>query len=115
MMTPLLIAALSFGAPAAPSPAGPKPAKVLIIGVDGVSLNLLEPYAKAGVVPNMARLLEEGARGDLSSIWPLRTPQVWTSAVTGKYPGQHGIWDHLSNTVSPRPCGICCLSGGSPP
>ena len=98
MMTSLLIAVLSVGAPADPSSAGPKPAKVLIIGVDGVSLNLLEPYAKAGVVPNMARLLEEGARGELSSIWPLRTPQVWTSAVTGKYPGQHGIWDHLSNT-----------------
>lgn len=74
------------------------PAKVVIIGVDGVSLNLLEPYVKAGVTPNMGRLLQEGARGDLSSIWPLRTPQVWTTAVTGKYPGQHGIWDHLSNT-----------------
>ena len=75
-----------------------KHSKVLIIGVDGVSLNLLEPFAAAGVVPHMARLLDEGARGDLASIWPLRTPQVWTSAVTGKYPGQHGIWDHLSNT-----------------
>lgn len=74
------------------------PAKVVIIGVDGVSLNLLEPYVKAGVTPNMGRMLQEGARGDLSSIWPLRTPQVWTTAVTGKYPGQHGIWDHLSNT-----------------
>lgn len=75
-----------------------KPAKVVVIGVDGVSLNLLEPYAKAGVTPNMKRMLEQGARGDLASIWPLRTPQVWTTAVTGKYPGQHGIWDHLSNT-----------------
>jgi hypothetical protein len=23
---------------------------------------------------------------------------VWTTIVTGKYPGQHRIWDHLSNT-----------------
>ncbi len=75
-----------------------KPAKVVVLGVDGVSLNLLEPYAKAGVTPNMKRMLEQGARGDLASIWPLRTPQVWTTSVTGKYPGQHGIWDHLSNT-----------------
>lgn len=75
-----------------------KPAKVVIIGVDGVSLNLSEPYAKAGVTPNMSRMIQEGARGELASIWPLRTPQVWTTAVTGKYPGQHGIWDHLSNT-----------------
>ena len=75
-----------------------KPAKVVVIGVDGVSLNLLEPFAKAGVTPNMKRMLDQGVRGDLASIWPLRTPQVWTTAVTGKYPGQHGIWDHLSNT-----------------
>jgi predicted AlkP superfamily phosphohydrolase/phosphomutase len=91
-----MISSVLFGALG--SAAQAKPAKVVVIGVDGVSLNLLEPYAKAGVTPNMKRMLEEGARGDLASIWPLRTPQVWTTAVTGKYPGQHGIWDHLSNT-----------------
>ncbi len=75
-----------------------KPADVLIIGLDGVSLNLLVPMAEKGVAPRLGELLREGARGDLDVIWPLRTPQVWTSAVTGKLPGQHGIWDHKSNT-----------------
>ncbi|MEO0593519.1 MAG: alkaline phosphatase family protein [Myxococcota bacterium] len=75
-----------------------QPAKVVIIGLDGVSLNLLEPYAEAGVTPNLKKLMEQGARGHLEAFWPTRTPQVWTSAVTGKLPGQHGIWDHLSNT-----------------
>ena len=75
-----------------------KPAKVVVIGVDGVSLNLLEPFVAKGVTPHMGKLLQEGASGHLKSIWPLRTPQVWTTAVTGKFPGQHGIWDHLSNT-----------------
>ena len=97
-MIALVLAGILWGAAPAATEGGQNPVKVLVIGVDGVSLNLLEPYAEAGVVPNMAKLLKEGARGDLSSIWPLRTPQVWTSAVTGKYPGQHGIWDHLSNT-----------------
>ncbi|MEZ4271618.1 MAG: alkaline phosphatase family protein [Myxococcota bacterium] len=79
--------------------AAPKiPAKVVIIGLDGVSLNLLEPYVKQGVTPNLGALMQQGARGELASIWPLRTPQVWTSVATGKLPGQHGIWDHLSNT-----------------
>src|SRR5690606_34271886 len=40
----------------------------------------------------------EGGAADLASFWPLRTPQVWTSAVTGKLPGQHGLWDHVSNS-----------------
>jgi len=74
------------------------PAKVILIGLDGVSLNLLGPYMEAGVTPNLAALAHDGARGDLASIWPLRTPQVWTSVVTGKLPGQHGIWDHVSNS-----------------
>lgn len=74
------------------------PAKVILIGVDGVSFNLLTPYSEKGVTPTLNRLMQSGARGDLASIWPLRTPQVWTSVVTGKLPGQHGIWDHLSNT-----------------
>lgn len=81
-----------------PSTAAAEPPELLIIGLDGVSLNLLVPMAERGVAPRLGELLKEGARGDLGEIWPLRTPQVWTSAVTGKLPGQHGIWDHKSNT-----------------
>ena len=78
---------------------GPKhPAKVVVIGLDGVSLNLLEPFTEKGITPHLGALMKEGTRGHLDSIWPLRTPQVWTTIVTGKLPGQHGIWDHLSNT-----------------
>ncbi|MEL6548456.1 MAG: alkaline phosphatase family protein, partial [Myxococcota bacterium] len=80
-----------------PSLSWAKPADVVIIGLDGVSLNVLVPMAEKGAAPNLGQLLREGARGDLEVIWPLRTPQVWTSSVTGKLPGQHGIWDHKSN------------------
>lgn len=92
MATGLLMFVLAAGA----SPE--RPAKVVLLGVDGVSLNLLEPLIKKGVTPNLGRLAASGARGHLASFWPLRTPQVWTTVVTGKLPGQHGIWDHFSNT-----------------
>lgn len=88
--------ALAFSTSLAAAPR--QPAKVVLIGIDGVSLNLLQPFAERGVTPNLGQLIKEGTRGHLVSIWPLRTPQVWTSAVTGKLPGQHGIWDHLSST-----------------
>lgn len=84
----------STGALASP----PHEAKVVLIGIDGVSLNLLEPMIEKGVTPNLGKLHKEGARGHFPSIWPLRTPQVWTSVVTGKLPGQHGIWDNHSHT-----------------
>ncbi len=72
--------------------------RVVVIGLDGASLNLLEPYVRDGTTPNIAALMQNGVYGDLASIWPLRTPQVWTSIATGKLPGQHGIWDNYSDT-----------------
>ncbi len=81
----------------APGSASAAP-KYIVIGLDGASLNVVEPYAAQGVIPNIAKLLAEGGRGDLKSFWPLRTPQVWTSIATGKLPGQHGLWDQVSNS-----------------
>jgi arylsulfatase A-like enzyme len=96
MSITFVLALLSISAPGATTPE--HPARVVILGIDGVSLNVLEPYAAAGVTPHLAKLMREGSRGHLESFWPTRTPQVWTSAVTGKLPCQHGVWDHLSNT-----------------
>ncbi len=95
-MTPLL--ALALVSNIAGATGTRHPARIVVIGIDGVSLNLLQPYSERGITPNLGRLIKSGARGHLESIWPLRTPQVWTSIATGKLPGQHGIWDHLSNT-----------------
>ena len=85
----------ALGANAKAKEAEPKPlpkAEVVLIGVDGVSLNLLQPMIEKGVTPVLGDLVKRGSSGPLTSIWPLRTPQVWTSMVTGKYPGQHGVW-----------------------
>lgn len=74
------------------------PARVVVVGLDAASWNVVRPLLDRGALPNLARLVERGAAGPLASYWPLRTPQVWTSVVTGKLPGQHRIWDHLSST-----------------
>ncbi len=91
--------ALTLVLAALPAHAAPKhAAKVVLIGIDAVSLNVLEPYVKAGVTPNLAKLMREGTHGHLDSFWPTRTPQVWTTIATGKLPGQHGVWDNQSHT-----------------
>lgn len=76
----------------------PQHVKVVLLGIDGISMNLLEPLAAKGAIPNLEKLAERGGWGELDSYWPLRTMQVWTSIVTGKLPGQHGIWDHVKNS-----------------
>jgi predicted AlkP superfamily phosphohydrolase/phosphomutase len=65
----------------------------LLIGVDGATFTVLEPYMESGVMPFLSELSARGTRAVLRSIMPPLTPPAWTSLVTGKHPGQHGIFD----------------------
>jgi predicted AlkP superfamily phosphohydrolase/phosphomutase len=65
----------------------------LLIGLDGATFTILDPYMESGVMPFLAEFCERGTRGVLRSIMPPLTPPAWTSLVTGKHPGQHGIFD----------------------
>ncbi len=67
--------------------------KLLIIGLDGATFDLIQPWAQEGKLPHLARLLEEGVHGTLRSTIPPMSPPAWTSFVTGKNPGKHGIFD----------------------
>ncbi|MCK4547476.1 MAG: alkaline phosphatase family protein [Candidatus Eisenbacteria sp.] len=71
----------------------PPASKVLVIGLDGATWDLLDPWIEAGDLPNLERLVEGGAAGTLESVFPPMSPPAWTSAVTGKNPGKHGIYD----------------------
>ena len=39
--------------------------KVLVIGLDGVTLDLIGPWIEAGELPNLQKLIREGASGRL--------------------------------------------------
>ena len=67
------------------------PARLLIIGLDGGSLDLIRPWADR--LPNLNELLETGAWGTLKSTVPPATFPAWTSLMTGVNPGKHGIYD----------------------
>jgi predicted AlkP superfamily phosphohydrolase/phosphomutase len=71
--------------------AGKRPA--MVIGLDGATWKLLDRFIAEGVMPNLGRLREEGARGPLWSVVPPMTATAWTSFQTGKGPGKHGIYD----------------------
>jgi predicted AlkP superfamily phosphohydrolase/phosphomutase len=70
-----------------------KEPKVLIISIDGGSWNVLKPLKKRGVIPHISKLMERGCHGILYSTNPPVTPPAWTSFMTGKNPGKHGIFD----------------------
>ena len=62
-----------------------------MIGLDGMTYDVLDPLIEEGVTPAIGRLVKEGARAPLETIFPPLTAAAWTSAVTGKNPGKHGI------------------------
>jgi predicted AlkP superfamily phosphohydrolase/phosphomutase len=66
--------------------------KVLIIGLDGATWTVLDPYIEKGWLPNLARLRSQGCWGELRSTLPPLTAPAWSSFVTGKNPGRHGVY-----------------------
>lgn len=69
--------------------------KVLVIGLDGATWNLIKPLAEQGKLPTFKKLMDEGVWGDLQSTLPPVTGPAWVSFATGKNPGKHGIFDFL--------------------
>ena len=69
--------------------------KVVVIGLDGATLDLIRPWASQGKLPTFARLMTEGASGDLQSVIPPLTMPAWSSFLTGMLPGHHGIYSFL--------------------
>jgi predicted AlkP superfamily phosphohydrolase/phosphomutase len=67
--------------------------RVLIIGLDGATFDVLTPLMEAGRMPNFKAFLDRGAWGVLDSTMPPITPAAWTTFMTGKSPGNHGILD----------------------
>ncbi len=67
--------------------------KVLIVGFDGATFDVIRPLVEAGRLPNLARLMREGAWGTLQSTVPPISPTAWTTFATGKNPGRHGVFD----------------------
>ncbi len=65
------------------------PAKLLLIGFDGLDYNLIRKYPSD--MPNFSRLLTEGVLTPLSSTHPPITPGAWASICSGVNPGRTGL------------------------
>ena len=69
--------------------------KLLILGIDGATFDLIRPWAEEGKLPNLARLMQNGVHTDLLSTLPPVTSPAWPSFMTGCNPGKHGVFDFI--------------------
>lgn len=67
--------------------------RTLLIGLDGATFTALNPLMDAGVMPFLRSFIESGASAPLRTIVPALTPPAWTSLMTGRTPGHHGVFD----------------------
>ncbi|MCK6523755.1 alkaline phosphatase family protein [Myxococcota bacterium] len=89
---------LTFGATAAltlalalwPEPSR-DPVRVLVVGIDGATFDLIDPMVAEGELPALQSLATEGSRGVLMSMEPMFSPLLWTTMASGVPPEEHGI------------------------
>jgi len=74
-------------------PVGAVARRILIIGLDGATFDVLDPLMAEGRMPRLQAAIASGASGILRSTIPPITPAAWTTFLTGKQPGSHGIID----------------------
>jgi len=74
---------------------GPVERRLMVIGFDGLELDVMVPLLEAGRLPNFARLMHEGSWGEIRSLDVLESPVIWTSIATGKTPDKHGVTGFL--------------------
>jgi len=67
--------------------------RTLLIGLDGATFDVMDPMMQSGAMPFLKSFFDQGVRADLRTIVPALTPPAWTSLVTGRTPGQHGVFD----------------------
>ncbi|MDX1390641.1 MAG: alkaline phosphatase family protein, partial [Acidobacteriota bacterium] len=106
-LTPYLVILLVLGCvneepPPASTPTPPTPEagvpdrNTVLIGLDGLDWDILDPLIASGELPNLGRLAAGGTRARLRTVVPVLSPVVWTSVATGKGPTKHGIMDFLA-------------------
>lgn len=82
---------------------------VVVIGVDGMTWNVVEPLFQQDRMPNLRKLVDRGVAGNLYTDRPPYSPVLWTSIATGTKFQDHGIHYFTEATVKGRP-----LEGGLP-
>jgi predicted AlkP superfamily phosphohydrolase/phosphomutase len=75
--------------------------RVFALGLDGATWDVLRPLVELGHLPQLARLVKQGAAGTIQSVFPPLSPVAWTAIMTGKNPGKNGIFEFLESAHNP--------------
>ncbi len=69
--------------------------KCVIIGFDGTPFRLINDFSSNNIMPNMKKILDAGTLRKMASSIPDVSSVAWSSIITGKNPGEHGIYGFM--------------------
>lgn len=77
-------------------------ARVVVLAVDGASLDVISPAVAGGRLPNFGRIFDGGAVLHLATLRPTQAETVWSAAATGRLPVANGVRASASYRVRER-------------
>ena len=79
--------------------AKPKP-HVVVIGVNGMELDVIRPLLVKGAMPNLAKVIKNGAYGKLRTVDAPNCPRVYSTLFTSTRPEEHGVTGFLVGGIT---------------
>ena len=70
--------------------AKPRP-RVVVIGVNGMELDIIRPLLLQNKMPNLSRVIKKGAYGKLRTVSAPNCPRVYSTLFTSTRPEEHGV------------------------
>jgi predicted AlkP superfamily phosphohydrolase/phosphomutase len=77
----------------------PRP-HVIVVGVNGMELDMIRPLILKGAMPNLARVVNNGAYGKLRTVSAPNCPRVYTTIFTSTKPDEHGVTGFLVGGIT---------------
>src|SRR5436853_349318 len=81
------------------APAKAKP-RVIVVGVNGMEMDIIRPLILKGEMPNLSRVIEHGAYGKLKTVSAPNCPRVYSTLFTSTNPEEHGVTGFLVGGIT---------------
>ena len=74
--------------------------RVVVVGVNGMELDVIRPLLLKGELPNLAKVIKNGAHGKLRTVNAPNCPRVYSTMFTSTQPEEHGVIGFLVGGIT---------------
>src|SRR5262249_4140760 len=83
-----LLTGIAFGQASTTTTHNPR---VIVIGVNGMEMDVIRPLVIKGELPNIEKIIKNGVHGKLRTVDAPNCPRVYSTMFTSTRPEEHGV------------------------